>query len=167
MLVLAFATASAGGMLRDVLIGAVPPAAIRDARYPLLAFIAALPTFALHGALPIGDTWLLALDAAGLGLFAVAGAQKALDHGIDPFIAVLLGGITGVGGGVLRDVLLARIPAVLRVDLYASSALAGAAILVIARRAGLPPAPAAIAGATACFALRMAAALLHWHLPTA
>jgi len=167
-LVLAFATALGGGIIRDLLIGAVPPNSIRDWRYGAIAFAAAgteiLFPNPVHG---IPPTVLMVLDAAGLGLFAVAGAQKALDFGINPFIAVLMGGITGVGGGTIRDVLLAQIPAVLKADVYATAALAGAAVVVIGMKLKLPRTPVAIAGGMICFLLRVVSVLLHWNLPKA
>jgi uncharacterized membrane protein YeiH len=93
-------------------------------------------------------TWvIIVFDAAGLGLFAVAGAAKALDFGIHPFIAVLMGGVTGVGGGPIRDVLLARIPTVLRADVYATAALAGAAVLVLGLSLKMNPKLMTILGA--------------------
>jgi uncharacterized membrane protein YeiH len=108
---------------------------------------------------------LVLLDAAGLSLFAVAGAEKALSFEIHPFIAVLMGGITGVGGGTIRDVLLAEVPTVLRADVYATAALAGAAVVVIGLRLKLPRTPVVIAGVVVCFLLRMISVWLHWNLP--
>lgn len=166
VLVLSFIVALGGGMVRDLLIGATPPSAIRDWRYPVLAFAAGLVTFVLHTQVAALPAWLLAtLDAAGLALFAVAGAEKALDFQISPLIATLLGAITGCGGGVIRDVLLARVPMVLVANIYASAALLGAAVLVIGRRFGCPPALAAVLGGLACFVLRMAAVRYDWQLP--
>jgi uncharacterized membrane protein YeiH len=107
------------------------------------------------------------LDAAGLSLFAVAGAEKSLALGINPLAAVLLGGVTGVGGGVLRDILLNTIPGVLRADIYATAALAGALVLVASQRFGLSSRWAAALGVTACFALRVTAVWQNWNLPQA
>jgi uncharacterized membrane protein YeiH len=166
VLVLAFATALGGGVIRDLLIGAIPPQAMRDKSYAMLALAAGALTFVLHGWVTrIPDALLIGLDAAGLALFAVAGAEKALAFGIAPLIAVLMGGITGVGGGVVRDVLLAQVPAVLRVDIYASAALAGAAVVVGGRRLGLTVRAAALAGGAVCFGLRLAAVWQGWQLP--
>ncbi|HTS56674.1 MAG TPA: TRIC cation channel family protein [Terriglobales bacterium] len=132
VMVLAFATALGGGIIRDVLIGSVPPNALRDWRYSATAFIGASITFFLNGFLrAIPAQVITVLDAAGLSLFAVAGVEKALLFDMPPLIAVLLGGITGVGGGTIRDVLLAKIPSVLRADVYATAALAGSAVVVI------------------------------------
>jgi uncharacterized membrane protein YeiH len=165
-MVLAFATALGGGIIRDLLIGAIPPNSIRDWRYGTIAFAGAAAVILfpnpVHG---IPPSVSIVLDAAGLSLFAVAGVQKALDYGINPFIAVLMGGITGVGGGTIRDVLLAQVPNVLRADVYATAALAGAAVVVIGVRLRLPHAPVAIAGGVVCFLLRMVSVWLHWNLP--
>lgn len=108
---------------------------------------------------------LTTLDAAGLALFAVAGAEKSLDFKINPFIATLMGAITGCGGGVIRDMLLARVPMVMVADIYASAALLGAAVVVVGRRLGCPPALAAALGFVVCFALRITAVRLGWQLP--
>lgn len=168
VLVLGFVTALGGGILRDVLLGATPPAALRDGRYPALALTGAALTFLFWKQValvpPIGIT---ALDAAGLALFAVAGTEKALDYKIRPVIAPFLGTLTAVGGGALRDVLLTHIPAVLRTDIYATAALAGGVVLVLARRCGLRPGGAALAGFAICFLLRLTSVMLHWHLPVA
>ena len=112
LLVLAFATALRGGIIRDVLIGAVPPSALRDWRYPTTAFGGAAIVFFFHRFVQgIPAPVILILDAAGLALFAIAGTEKALLHNMSPLIAALLGTITAVGGGTIRDILLARIPA--------------------------------------------------------
>jgi uncharacterized membrane protein YeiH len=166
VMVLGFVTALGGGVVRDVLMGALPPAALRGASYPATAFAAAAIAFILaRYLLEVPRTLLLTLDAAGLSLFAVAGTLKALDAGIHPLSAVLLGTITGVGGGTMRDVLLAHVPAILRVDIYATAALLGALALVLCRRVGLPAGIAAFAGGGACFVLRMLSVWQHWQLP--
>ena len=118
VMVLSFATALAGGVIRDLLIGDVPPASLRDWRYPATAFSAGLVVFFLHHFVQaVPEPLIIALDAAGLSLFAVAGTEKALAFEINPFIAVLLGTVTGVGGGTIRDIFLAQVPAVLRTDI--------------------------------------------------
>lgn len=166
LIVLAFSTALAGGVVRDLLIGAVPPESIRNWRYAATAFSAAILTFFLYRmveAFPARA--LMVLDAGGLALFAVAGTEKALDHKIHPFMAALLGTITGVGGGTIRDIFLAHVPRVLQSDIYATAALAGAVVLIVARRIGASPIAAAFAGGGACFVLRVVAATLQWNLP--
>ena len=166
VLVLSFIVALGGGMIRDLMIGATPPSAIRDWRYPVIAFVTGLVTFLIHTQVDAVPPLLLTtLDAAGLALFAVAGAEKALDFNINPFIAMLMGAITGCGGGVMRDMLLARVPMVLVADIYASAALLGAAVVVVGRRLGCPPAVAAVLGFVMCFVLRMAAVRFGWQLP--
>ncbi len=165
VLVLSFVTALGGGMVRDVLMGALPPSALRGWSYPSTALAAGIIVFALGRYLPVPHQLLQTLDAGGLALFAVAGTEKALDARIHPLSAILLGTITAVGGGTMRDVLLNHVPSILRVDVYATAALFGAIVLVLARRLGLAPTLAAVLGALACFALRMIGLWLHWQLP--
>ncbi len=168
MVVLAFVTAVGGGIIRDLLIGDVPPGAIQDWRYGAIALAGAATAFFFHQFVQEVPTMLmLTLDAAGLSLFALSGAGKALEHEIHPAMAVVMGGITGVGGGTLRDLLLAQVPTVLRADVYATAALLGAAILVIGIRLNLPRVAMGIGGGLGCFLLRMAAIWFHWNLPKA
>jgi uncharacterized membrane protein YeiH len=165
VMVLSFTTALGGGIVRDLLLGAAPPAALRDWRYPVAAFAGGGTVLFLRSLVAgIPPDVITVLDAAGLGLFAVAGARKALDYGMHPFMAILLGGITGVGGGTIRDIFLARVPAVLRVEIYATAALFGAAAMVLALKARLSPTVAAFVGGIACFALRMVSVWRHWSL---
>jgi uncharacterized membrane protein YeiH len=167
LLVLAFSTALAGGIIRDLLIGAVPPNSLRDWRYSAVAFTGAAIVFFLHRFVQgIPGAVIVVLDAAGLALFAVAGTEKALFYKMHPFIAILLGTITGVGGGTVRDILLAQIPVVLRADVYATAAMAGSAGMLLGRRVGLPPTMAAILGGVLCFGLRLVSVWQHWNLPT-
>jgi uncharacterized membrane protein YeiH len=168
VMVVSFVAALGGGVIRDLLIGATPPNAIRDWRYPALTFAAGLLAFLFQSIVQSFPVLLVTvLDAAGLALFAVAGVEKALLHEIRPFVAMLMGTVTGVGGGVVRDILLARVPLVLQADIYASAAFLGALVVVVARRAGLPPGWAAFLGGAACFVLRMVAVTRGWHLPRA
>ena len=167
VLAVAFAAACSGGISRDVLIGAVPPAAIADWRYLATSLAAGIIAFRWHGAIERMAHPVRMFDAAGLALFAVAGAQKALGYDLSPLMAAFLGMLTGIGGGVARDLLLAQVPAVLRSELYAIAALAGATIVVIGDRFNAPPLFAALAGATLCFVLRVIAIRRDWHLPKA
>src|SRR3954468_16419951 len=148
-------TALGGGIIRDVLIDSLPPATFSDWRYlavaaggGLVAFVSGRRLERLNGAITV-------LDAAGLSLFAVTGASKALDSGLGPAQAVILGAITGVGGGTLRDVLIRRVPSVLTAGLYAIPALVGATITVVASRLGGYGLGTAIAAAALCFVVRM------------
>jgi uncharacterized membrane protein YeiH len=164
---LSFAAGNVGGITRDLLIGATPPAAISDWRYLTVSLLAGVITFWWSSA--IDKLWspVFVFDGGGLALFAVSGAQKALAYGLNPVMAALLGMLTGVGGGMARDLLLAEIPAVLRVDLYAVAALAGATVVVIGHALQLPSAAMAAAGAILCFGLRLTAIHRGWHLPVA
>jgi uncharacterized membrane protein YeiH len=166
VMVLAFATALGGGITRDVLIGAVPPASLRDWRYATLAFLGGFVVFFLHRYVNgIPPAVILVLDAAGLSLFAIAGTEKALLYKMPSFVAVLLGTITACGGGVIRDIFLARVPNLLRADIYATAALVGAAVMVLAGKLGLSVRWAAISGGVVCFLLRLISLWLHWSLP--
>lgn len=167
VLVLSFAAGNAGGVTRDLLIGAVPPAAVADWTYVAVSVLAGWVTFFWY---PITDRFrddILWFDAIGLAFFAVAGAQKALLFGINAGMAALLGMLTGIGGGMLRDVLVARIPVVLRADLYALAALAGAVVVVGGHLLQVSPIASTIAGGVLCFALRFMAIRHGWHLPAA
>jgi uncharacterized membrane protein YeiH len=167
VLVLAFASACSGGIVRDLLIGATPPAAISDWRYLVTSLLAGIVAFRWHGSIERMANPVRMFDAAGLALFAVAGAQKAVAFELNPVMAALLGMLTGIGGGVARDVLLAQIPTVLRSELYAVAALAGASVVVLGDRFSVPPILTAVVGATLCFALRLMAIRHGWHLPKA
>ena len=170
VLVLSFAAASAGGIMRDLLIGAIPPAAISDWRYLAVSLVAGLVVFFWY---PISKrlrnlrNHVLIFDAAGLALFAVVGTQKALGYRLNPAMAALLGVLTGIGGGMLRDVLVAQVPTVLRAELYAVAALVGAVVVVLGHVVNLPPTAMAITGAALCFGLRLVAIWRGWHLPVA
>jgi uncharacterized membrane protein YeiH len=166
LMVLGFATALAGGIFRDLLIGAIPPSSLCDWRYSAMAFTGAAIAFFAHRLVQgIPADVIMVLDAAGLALFAVAGTEKALLYQMHPFIAVLLGAVTGVGGGTVRDIFLARVPNVLRADIYATAALAGAVVMIAGRKLKLPPTWAAVLGGTVCFVLRVISVWRHWNLP--
>ena len=167
ILVLSFAASSAGGITRDLLIGAVPPSAISDWRYLAVALAAGLLAFFLPSPIERLHNEILVFDAAGLALFAVAGTQQALAYGLNPLMAALLGMLTGIGGGIVRDLLVAQTPAVLHKDLYALTALAGAVIVVIGKTLNWPIVPTAITGGVVCFGLRLMAIRHNWHLPSA
>ena len=166
VLVIAFVTALGGGLIRDVLLGAVPPSSIRDWRYPAAALVAGGLYFALHlSPTSFNEGLITTLDAAGLSLFAVAGALKAMELKLHPLPAIMLGGVTGVGGGTVRDVFLNQVPHVFQSDVYATAALAGAALAVLLLRVGVPQTAASAAGVVFCFVLRMASVVFHWNLP--
>lgn len=131
VMVLAAATGLGGGFVRDLLIGDVPPAALADWRYLLVPVTAGLATFWFHPTLGRMERLVTMFDAAGLGLFCVVGSLKALDYGLGPVPAALMGVLSAVGGGVIRDLLAGRVPVVLRSELYATPALVGAAIVVV------------------------------------
>ena len=164
---LSLAAALGGGLLRDVLIGAVPPIALRDGRYALAALIAAAVTFVGHRQLERLGPAVRLFDAVGLGFFAVAGASKALDAGLPAFAAVGMGVLTGIGGGVIRDLLAGEVPLVLRREIYAVAALVGAAVVTVTYQLDVyGPLPAA-AAIVATFVIRLLAIRRDWNAPTA
>jgi uncharacterized membrane protein YeiH len=155
VIALGMITALGGGIIRDVLIDRLPPATFSDWRYLAVAAGGGLIAFAFGRHLDRLSSPINVLDAAGLSLFAVTGASKALESGLGPTQAVILGAITGVGGGTLRDVLIRRIPSVLSSGLYAIPALLGAGVTVGAAELHLYGLPAAVVAAVLCFAVRM------------
>ena len=165
--VLAFVAGNAGGMTRDVLIGAVPPPAINDWRYAAVSLAAGLALFLWYPAVTRLLPIVLLFDAAGLAVFAVSGTQKALQFGVNPVAAAMLGMLTGIGGGIVRDVLVNEIPVVLRAELYALAALAGAVVVVAGSLLAWPRPPTALAGLAVCFILRFIAIRRGWGLPLA
>jgi uncharacterized membrane protein YeiH len=155
VLVLGVTTAIGGGIMRDVLLGAVPPSAFTHWYYlaaagggALLAFFISRPSRLLTG--PI-----LILDAIGLSLFCVTGAQKALEYGLDAAAAIIVGAIAAVGGGTIRDIMIGQVPSVLTSGLYAIPALVGAAIDVLVAPSQVLGIPVALVAATICFVIRM------------
>jgi uncharacterized membrane protein YeiH len=159
MLVLSFAAGNAGGITRDVMIGALQPAAISDWRYLGVSALAGLITFAWYPLVDRMRSPVLVFDAAGLALFAVTGTQKVLVYPLNPVMSALLGKLTGVGGGITRDLLVMQIPTVLRTELYAVAALAGAATVAAGDVLHVLPTATMLARAAACFALRLMAML--------
>ncbi|CAN5399834.1 trimeric intracellular cation channel family protein [soil metagenome] len=167
VLVLAGTTGLGGGFLRDVLIGAAPPAALADWRYLLVPAAAGLVTFFFHPSIGRAERVINVLDAAGLALFCVTGALKAVAFGLGPVPAALMGMLTGIGGGMIRDVLSGRVPLVFRGDLYATPALVGAFIAVLGHEAGLRTAVVAVPAAAVCFVWRVVAMRRGWNAPRA
>jgi uncharacterized membrane protein YeiH len=155
VLTLGMITALGGGIIRDIIINYLPPATFSDWRYLVVAAVGSLVAFAFGGRLERLSGAITILDAAGLSLFAVTGASKALGLGLGSAQAVILGAVTGVGGGTLRDVLIQRVPTILRSELYAIPALVGATVTIIASRIGVYGIPAAVSAAVACFGIRM------------
>jgi uncharacterized membrane protein YeiH len=167
ILVLSFVAGNFGGIGRDLLIGAVPPAALTDGRYLLVSILAGLIVFFSYAGVGRLRNPVLLFDSAGLSFFAIAGAQKAIEYGLSPVMAALMGMLTAIGGGMTRDVLLAEIPHVLRSDLYAVAALAGASVVVVGDGLSLSYGVSALVGGALCFGLRFMAIRHGWHLPVA
>ncbi|WP_218003756.1 trimeric intracellular cation channel family protein [Herbiconiux solani] len=166
VIVVGGASSVVGGILRDVLLGDVPPFAFRTPSRILVGLIGSLAAFTLvaTGA-PTPDELFGVLDALGLALFAVSGARKALDHGSNGWVVVILGTIAAVGGGMLRDLLLGHVPTVLTSSVYASAAAAGALTVFLASRARVTPVTGMALGFVVCATIRILALAFDWHLP--
>ncbi|HEU4336214.1 MAG TPA: trimeric intracellular cation channel family protein [Nocardioides sp.] len=164
-LVLAGVTGLGGGFIRDVLIDATPPAALTDWRYLLVPVAAGLLTFAFHPVVGRLERVLTLFDAVGLSIFCVTGALKAVDYGLDPVPAALMGMVTAIGGGMIRDVLAGSVPVIFEGALYATPALAGAVVAVLLGRTDLPVVIVAAAGFATCLAWRLLALVRGWSAP--
>lgn len=167
VLVLGIVAATGGGLLRDVLLGQVPPAALSSSRYLLVATGAGLLVFV---ASPLVDRLRGAVrlfDAAGLGLFVATGTSNALAAGLGTVGALTLGCLTGIGGGVLRDVLAREVPVVLQRELYAVPALLGAGVVVAGQGLGRPDQPVVVVAAAVVFSVRMVGHWRGWKAPVA
>ncbi|SFS18345.1 Uncharacterized membrane protein YeiH [Agrococcus baldri] len=164
---LAVVTATGGGMARDVLIGATPAAALTDWWMLAVALVGALLVFLLHRWMSRLDTPVLVFDAIGLGIFVVDGASKAMQYDVGPVGAAFVGMLTGIGGGVLRDVLANDVPAVFRREsrLYLLPALIGSSMVAAAVSLGIGSWWLMVLIAVLVCALRIASELLHWRLP--
>lgn len=167
IIMLSLVTAMAGGMLRDMMLGATPVASLVDTRYLFTALAAAAVVFVAYGQIERMDKPVMVLDAIGLGFFAVSGCSKALSYGLDPVPAILLGVMTGIGGGIVRDVLVAQVPRVLHEEVYALPALLGAGIVVLGDRFDLPAEPVAITAIVVTVTIRILSVRLGWRLPKA
>lgn len=167
VMLLSIAAATAGGLMRDLLIGAIPPAAIDDFRYTLVAVLAGLVMFWMPRIVDRLRRAVLLFDAVGLTVFVISGTYKAIAFNLNPVATCLLGVLTGIGGGLVRDLLVREIPIVLRREIYAVAGLAGAVVIVIGRYWGLPPVAVTAAAAIICFGLRLISIRRNWQLPVA
>jgi uncharacterized membrane protein YeiH len=165
VLVLAAVTGLGGGVIRDVMIGAIPPVALTDSKLLIAVVAAGLLVVFFHPAVSRAETSIGVIDAVGLSLFAVAGSFKADDYGLSWIAAILMGLVTAVGGGIVRDLLSDRVPDIFRGTLYATPAAAGAAVAIGLLYADVPQAWAAVIGGVVCGAWRILALLRNWHAP--
>ncbi|PZG17449.1 trimeric intracellular cation channel family protein [Nonomuraea aridisoli] len=165
--VLAGMTALGGGVVRDLILN-VRPAAFQSVGYVLVPVAATVIVFFWHPHVARVMPAILVLDAAGLGLFCAVGTQKAMEYGLSPLHATLLGVTTAVGGGMLRDILSGEIPTLLYDrQLYAVPALVGSALMAGLYAYGLQGWPATLAAALLAFGLRIAAMRRKWRAPLA
>lgn len=162
-----FVAALGGGILRDLVIDTVPPLAFDDWRYPAVAALTAVLVFYLHPQLTRLRRVVLLLDAAGLGLFTVTGTLSALAAGVPAVGACLIGMLSGIGGGLARDLLLGEIPIVLRREIYAVASLIGAVAVALLHFFDLATAASTAGAAVLVFAIRVLALRRRWAAPTA
>ncbi len=167
IIVLSVAAGLGGGMTRDVLLGDTPPVAFREEIYLLTALLAAVAVFLFHHQFNRMDYSIRLLDAVGLGVFAVSGTLKSLDFDLGPLPAILLGTVTGAGGGVIRDLLAREVPLILERDIYALAAVLGGTTLVVLLWLGLDTAIAAGIGVLATIGIRVLALRYNWQAPRA
>lgn len=160
-----FTAALGGGIMRDVIINQQPNA-FADWRYLAFAVVPSIATFWLHPQVSRLRRTVLVLDAAGLGLFVATGTLKALDAGIPPVGACVIGMITGIGGGLLRDLLTGQIPTVLQREIYAVAGLLGCACVVALEAFQLRRSVLIVLAATLVFGLRLVALRRNWSVPT-
>lgn len=165
VIVLAVAAALAGGMLRDMLLGATPVIALADERYLLVAVAAALVAFFFKPLISRLGKPVMVFDALGLGLFAVTGCRKGLEYGLDPAVSVLLGVLTAVGGGLVRDLLVTEVPRVLREEIYALAAYVGATVVVVGEYLVLADWLVTLLGVSAAFSVRVISVIYGWSAP--
>ncbi|QPZ37710.1 trimeric intracellular cation channel family protein [Paramicrobacterium chengjingii] len=164
VIALGMITAMGGGVIRDVMLN-LSPATFQDWRYLAVAAVGALIAFAFGNSLVRLSTPIEVLDAVGLSFFAITGAIKAVEFGLGPVQAIILGTITAVGGGTLRDALLGRVPSVLSDGLYAVPAFIGAGLAVIASLFGLYGPVTAVVAAAVCFLIRVLGLHFSWNAP--
>lgn len=158
IMVLAWAAGLGGGVIRDVLIGAVPPVGIAQWEYVVTVGAAGLFTWALHPGLHRVRRLVLVLDAGALALFTVVGTVKALQYGAGPLAAIFAGVITGIGGGMMRDVLTGEVPVVFsQRQLYAVPSLLGAVCLTLLSQAGRVTDPVMVVAVVVVLAVRLVA----------
>lgn len=163
---IAFTVACGGGIIRDLCIGAIPPAGLTNWPYLAAVLVATFMAIGFYRLVNTLNRPVLMFDAVGLSVFAVSGASKAIAFGHNYEVSILLGTITAVGGGVIRDILLGRIPVILMKEIYASAAMIGAIIVVIGNYLRLSNETISAVAIVVCFTLRFLSLRFHWNLPS-
>ena len=166
VLVLSVSTGLGGGIVRDLILGHTPPAILTDWRYLAAAGLAGILVFVWYNRIANHGTFITTFDAVGLSVFTVTGTSIALNAGLGPVPAALLGMLTGVGGGVLRDIMAAEVPLIFRSEVYAVASMVGA-LIVIVSLTGFSGIPGEVLAAVATFTLRMVSFRRGWRIPVA
>lgn len=167
VMLIAFAVGNGGGTLRDVLIGATPVFWMQQPMYIFLTMLTGLVVFFVAERFDVSSKAFLIADAMGLGVFAIAGAQKTLTYGLSPVVAIMMGVLSAVGGGIIRDILSGEVPLILKPEIYATAALAGATVYVILHTY-IPEIKyiAGIACALTVILIRLGTIMWGWQIPT-
>jgi uncharacterized membrane protein YeiH len=160
-------TALGGGVIRDVILDIHPPTALLNWPFLVVPAVVSLVVFWLHPQIVRLRRAMLLADAVGLGLFVTSSTATALTHGVPRYDAWLVGMTVGIGGGVIRDLLLREIPLVLRREIYALAALAGGVLVVVGDWLRLPSGPVALVGSALVVVIRVVALWRRWNAPTA
>jgi len=163
--VVAVFTAIGGGLVRDVLIGSVPPAALMHWLYLAVVSGTTFACFLLRRKIKRIERFVVFMDALGLGFFSIVGYEAAFSRGVTWYGSLFLGVVTGTFGGMIKDVLLGEIPAVLRREIYASASMAGILVYIASNRTPLPREVDALAAVSVVFLLRMISVKRGWNLP--
>lgn len=163
---IAFTVACGGGIIRDLCIGAIPPAGLTYWPYLVTVFLATVIGIGFYAIVNMLNQPVLFFDALGLSVFAVSGARKAIVFGHNYEVAILLGIVTAVGGGVIRDILLARVPVIFKKEIYASAAMVGTMIVVAGDYLSYSQGVVSATAIAVCLALRFLSLHFHWNLPS-
>jgi len=166
LFIVAFLTACGGGIIHDICIDVTPPVGISYWPYLFLTFLASLTVIVFHRYILKMNYPVLLFDALGLSMFTVAGTQKTLFLGFNYETAILLGTLSAIGGGIIRDTLLGRIPVVLRKEVYGSAAILGSVLVALTHYFGGDPTLGAWAGIFICFGIRYFSLRNKWNLPS-
>jgi uncharacterized membrane protein YeiH len=165
VLIMAFVTAIGGGTIRDFLTGDLPVSWLRNPRSGWVIAAGAVGALFFGGRLKRIHSLLFVFDALGLGLFTLIGIQKGMNHALAPGVCIALGTVTGCFGGVLRDVVLNKVPLIFQKEIYASASIVGGCLYFVLLKMPVSPEPAAAISILLIFAVRMLAVRFNWHLP--
>ncbi len=167
IIVLSVITGVGGGIVRDIIIGLKTPMAFQDESYLIISIAASIIVFFWGGKIESRMTTIKILDAIGMGLFASIGARKAIVFGMGPIGILMMAVITATGGGMIRDIFVREVPAIIRIDIYATAALCGGIVVLVLNQLGIGESYQYIAAIITTMGMRLLAMKLDLHLPRA